>query len=95
MSAPVSPSLRRRRCARRDPHDRYAFRNSPPNANCKEPASYDLKRYKDRYRIERMFNMLQQDRRIATRYDKTLLSFIGVLCLAVSKLWMPAFVNRA
>jgi len=67
----------------------------PPNANCKEPASYDFKRYKDRYRVERMFNMLQQDRRIATRYDKTLLSFIGVLCLAVSKLWMPVFVNRA
>ena len=28
-------------------------------------------RYKDRNRIERMFNKLKQSRRIATRYDKT------------------------
>jgi transposase len=42
-----------------------------------------------------MFNKLKQYRRIATRYDKALLSFIGFLCLAASKLWMPAFVNRA
>jgi transposase len=67
----------------------------PPHANGREPASRDFKRCKGRYRIERMFNMVQQDRRIAPRDDKTLLSFKGVLCLAVSKPWMPAFVDRA
>ena len=45
-------------------------------------------------RIERMFNRLKQFRRIATRYDKTALSFIGFLCLAAAKLWLPSFVNR-
>jgi hypothetical protein len=32
--------------------------------------------------------------RIATRYDKTALSFISFLCLAAAKLWLPSFVNR-
>ena len=57
--------------------------------------SRDFKAYKDRNRIERMFNRLKQFRRIATRYDKTALSFIGFLCLAAAKLWLPSFVNRA
>jgi len=35
----------------------------------------DRQRYQDRNRIERMFNRLRQMRRIATRYDKTALSF--------------------
>ena len=67
----------------------------PPKANRWEPISCDFKAYKDRNRIERMFNRLKQFRRIATRYDKTALSFIGFLCLAAAKLWLPSFVNRA
>jgi transposase len=66
----------------------------PPKANRKEPIACDFKAYKDRNRIERMFNRLKQFRRIATRYDKTALSFIGFLCLAAAKLWLPSFVNR-
>ena len=66
----------------------------PPKANRKEPISCNFKAYKDRNRIERMFNRLKQFRRIATRYDKTALSFIGFLCLAAAKLWLPSFVNR-
>jgi len=42
-----------------------------------------------------MFNRLKQFRRIATRYDKTARSFLGFLCLAAAKLWIPSFVNRA
>ena len=38
---------------------------------------------------------LKQFRRIATRYDKTALSFLAFLHLAAAKLWLPAFVNRA
>jgi transposase len=41
-----------------------------------------------------MFNRLKQFRRIATRYDKTALSFTGFLCLAAAKLWLSSFVNR-
>jgi len=67
----------------------------PPKANRKEPIGCDFKAYKDRNRIERMFNRLKQFRRIATRYDKTALSYIGFLCLAAAKLWLPSFVNRS
>src|ERR1019366_10114015 len=43
----------------------------PPRANRKQPIDCAFNRYKDRNRIERMFNRLKQFRRIATRYDKT------------------------
>jgi transposase len=65
-----------------------------PKANRKELIACDFKAYKDRNRIERMFNRLKQFRRITTRYDKTALSFTGFLCLAAAKLWLPSFVNR-
>lgn len=65
----------------------------PPRSNRSEPIPCDFRCYKDRNRIERMFNRLQQFRRIATRYDKTAKSFLGFLHLAAAKLWLPAFVN--
>lgn len=67
----------------------------PPRSNRRAPANCDYRAYRDRNRIERMFNRLKQFRRIATRYDKTAKSFLGFLCLAAAKLWMPSFVNRA
>ena len=66
----------------------------PPKANRREPISCDFKAYKDRYRIDRMANRLKKFSRIATRYDKTALSFIGFLCLAAARLWLISFVNR-
>ncbi|WP_394702266.1 transposase [uncultured Cohaesibacter sp.] len=51
--------------------------------------------YRQRNRIERMFNRLKQFRRIATRYDTTAISFMEFLCLAAVKLWLPTFVNTA
>lgn len=66
----------------------------PPKSNRREPVSCNFKAYKDRNRIERMFNRLKQFRRIATRYDKTAKSFLGFLYLAAAKLWLPSFVNR-
>lgn len=67
----------------------------PPKANRKEPIACDFRAYKDRNRVERMFNKLKQFRRIATRYDKTALSFLGFLALAAAKLWIPTYVNRS
>jgi transposase len=55
----------------------------------------DFRQYRDRNRIERMFNRLKQFRRIATRYDKTAKSFLAFLHLAAARLWLPTFVNRA
>lgn len=66
----------------------------PPKANRKNPPPCDFKAYKDRNRIERMFNRLKQFRRIATRFDKTVKSFAAFLALAAAKIWMPHFVIR-
>ena len=67
----------------------------PPKANRKEPIACDFTAYKDRNRIERMFNRLKQFRRIATRFDKTAKSFAAFLALAAVRIWMPHFVNRS
>ena len=65
----------------------------PPRANRRDPPSCDFKAYKDRNRIERMFNRIKQFRRIATRYDKTRLSYESFLNLAAAMIWITAFVN--
>lgn len=67
----------------------------PPKANRKVPEHPDYRRYRDRNRVERMFNKLKQSRRIATRYDKTALSFESFLNLASARLWIKSYVNRA
>ena len=67
----------------------------PPRSNRKAPDHPDYRRYKDRNRIERMFGKLKQQRRIATRYDKTTLSFESFLNLAAARLWLKSFVNAA
>ena len=58
------------------------------------PPACDFRAYKDQNRIERMFNRINQFRRVATRYDKTRKSFDGFLALAAAKIWLPYFVNR-
>lgn len=64
-----------------------------PRVNRKKPVPCDFHRYRDRNRIERMFNPLKQFRRVATCYDKTAVSYLGFLCLAAVKLWLPHLVN--
>ncbi|WP_244616225.1 transposase [Rhizobium sp. RU20A] len=59
-----------------------------------KPPACDFRAYKDRNRIERMFNRLRQFRRVATRYDKTRKSFSAFLALA-APISLPYFVNRA
>ena len=67
----------------------------PPRSNRKVPEHPDYRRYRDRNRVERMFGKLKQQRRIATRYDKTVLSFESFLNLAATRLWLKSFVNTA
>ena len=67
----------------------------PPRSNRKTPVHPDYRRYRDRNRIERMFGKLKQQRRIATRYDKTALSFASFLNLAAIRKWPHHFVNAA
>ena len=59
------------------------------------PEHPDYRRYRDRNRVERMFGKLKQQRRIATRYGKTVLSFESFLNLAASRLGLKSFVNTA
>lgn len=63
----------------------------PPRSNRKAPEHPDYLRY----RVERMFGKLKQQRRIATRYDKTVLSFESFLNLAAARLWLKPCVNTA
>jgi transposase len=67
----------------------------PPRSNRKVPEHPDYRRYRDRNRVERMFAKLKQQRRIATRYDKSILSFESFLNLAAVRLWLKTFVNTA
>jgi transposase len=67
----------------------------PPRSNRKVPEHPDYRRYRDRNRVQRMFGKLMQQRRIATRYDKTVLSFESLLNLAAARLWLKSFVNTA
>ena len=60
----------------------------PPKYNRRQPRSYDKEIYKERNLIERLFNKLKQFRRIATRYDKTALSFMAFLHVAAIYLWL-------
>ncbi len=92
-----------RATAEKKAYDSNGFRESllmrgilpiiPPRSNRKLPEHPDYRRYKDRNRVERMFGKLKQQRRIATRYDKTVLSFESFLNLAAARLWLKSFVN--
>ena len=67
----------------------------PPRSNRKVPEHPDYRRYRDRNHVERMFGKLKQQRRIATRNDKTILSFESFLNLAADRLWLKSFINTA
>ena len=67
----------------------------PPLSNRKVPERPDYRRYRDGNRVERIFGKLKQQCRIATRYDKTVLSFESFLNLAAARLWLKSFVNTA
>ena len=55
---------------------------APPKSNAKKSWSYDVELYKRRNEVERLFCRVKQFRRIATRYDKLDVIFIGFLLFA-------------
>jgi transposase len=68
----------------------------PPNrrnGNVQEPVDGFI--YALRNRIERCFAKLKQNRRIATRYDKTANSYLGFAVIGALRLWIRHFVNTA
>lgn len=54
----------------------------PPKLNRKILRKYDRDLYKERNLVERMFGNIKQFRRVATRYDKTALSFLSFIQIA-------------
>ena len=60
----------------------------PPKRNRTVKRPYDAELYKERNIIERFFNKLKQFRRVATRYDKLLVNFMGFVKLAAIAIWL-------
>jgi transposase len=59
----------------------------PPRKNRKIQYDYDAAIYRQRNVIERMFCRLKDWRRIATRFDRNLKSFMGAIALAAAVIW--------
>ena len=71
---------------RADLDGRGAVAVIPPKANRKVLISCDFAMYRWRHLIENLFYNLKQNRRIATRYDKTDQSFAAMIHLAAIRL---------
>jgi transposase len=60
----------------------------PPRSKRKNPREYDVDLYKERNIIERMFNKMKNFRRIATRYDKLGIAYLGFVFIVGTYLWL-------
>ena len=60
----------------------------PPRRHRKRQHAYDKALYKERNRVERFFSRIKHCRRIATRYDKLVETFMGFVKLACIMLWL-------
>ena len=81
--------LRRRGIAATIPEriDQQAHRRRRGTAGGRPPR-FDRNIYRRRNVVERCFNRLKQYRAIATRYDKTAVSYRGMLDLATLLIWL-------
>lgn len=64
--------------------EQYGIQMVAPNLKSRKRPSQDgraLRRYKRRWKIERLFAWLQNFRRIQTRYDRHLENYVGFLHL--------------
>lgn len=60
----------------------------PSKNNRLNPIEHDRHIYKERNCVERFFNRIKSFRRIATRYDKTDVMFLGALTVVSILLWL-------
>jgi transposase len=60
----------------------------PPRRHRKYQHRYDKIAYRNRWGIEGFFAKLKQWRRIATRYDKLAVNFLGFVKIASIMLWL-------
>ena len=57
----------------------------PGRRNRKAKIKYDKKKYKSRGGIERIFGKIKENRRLAVRYDKSDITFMSFIALAILK----------
>ena len=60
----------------------------PPKSNRKEDISCDFWLYKERHAVECMFGKLKHYRRIATRYEKKAINYMGMLSFSSTLFWL-------
>lgn len=60
----------------------------PNRPNRTDPAPFDEEQYEDRNKIERFFNRMKRYRRLATRYEKTVVSFLAFWHIAAALDWL-------
>jgi transposase len=61
---------------------------SPSNRSRSQAIPYDKDLYKERNLVEWFINKIKHYRRVATRYEKTVVSFAAVLFLAAAMIWL-------
>ena len=79
-------------------YDSYRFRAQiaergaeaviPSSRSRSQPIPYDKHIYGERNLVERFINKIKHFRRIATRYEKTALSFASMLFLVGAMIWL-------
>ena len=60
----------------------------PPRSNRKVRRSFDRIAYKLRNRIERLFGKIKQHRRLATRFEKSVVNYASMVYIACSLIWL-------
>lgn len=65
----------------------------PAKSNRVDPEPLDEAAYRERNRVERLFAKLKEFRRIATRYEKLKVTFLGMIHLALRFIRLRAMTN--
>lgn len=60
----------------------------PSRKSRKQPREHDRELYKERNKVERFFGRIKHYRRVATRYEKTALSYESFLHVACIMTWL-------
>ncbi len=60
----------------------------PSNASRAQAIPHDKHLYKERHLVECFINKLKHFRRVATRYDKTAVSFLAFVAIACFMVWL-------
>ena len=72
-----------------------AISNIPSPSHRRRKSRWTKALYRERNHIERFFNKLKQNRRIATRYDKLGATFFAFVKLAAVRVWLRSIESTA